>query len=316
MLSSFAMNYSTFFLILLPLCSLVVVTIKKVIAELRKDEERKLHGLVKPKRLPLFDPFFGTDLNITIFNQIRRSRLLEGLDDRFHQFGYTHSFRLGLTLAIATCDPENIKSINADAITFPVGNVRRKAMSILHGRGIFAVEGADWQQSRSALRPSFAKGQHDNIAVLESHFQEMLYQMTLSNFSVDMQDVYHRFTMDTATQYFFGISPRESGQACQVDEFLKSIDYVNDTVYLALVFGNRSPMLIWRWRQTKKQMRVVHAFVEQHVQRVLNQNHEPSVAKSGRYIFLDELSKSKSAKDPTLLRDQVLTSMLGGKDTT
>jgi cytochrome P450 len=316
MLFSFNLSYLKFSFSVFILCSLVIITIKKINADLRKHKQRKLYGLVKPKRLPLLEPFFGTDLNITILDQIRNFRLLEGLDNRFHKFGNTHSFRLGLTSIIATCDPDNIKTINADAITFPVGNVRRKGLSILHGRGIFAVEGGEWQQSRNALRPSFAKGQHDDIAVLESHFKEMLNQMTLSNNSVDMQDVYHRFTMNTATQYFFGISPRESGQVCQVEEFIKSIDYVNDTVYLALVFGNHSPILLWRWWQTKKKMRVVHAFVEHHVQRVLNPSYEPYAANSGRYVFLDELSKSKSAKDPILLRDQVLTSMLGGKDTT
>lgn len=314
MLSSLDLSNATFPLYLLLCCCLVGFSIQKAVAELRKHKKRKVYGLTKPKNLPLLEPLFGTDLNITIFNQIRKSRLLEGLDQRFSQFGNTHSFRLGLTSIVATCDPDNIKTITSDATTFPVGDVRRKGLSILHGRGIFAVEGADWQRSRSALRPSFAKGKHDDVVILEGHFQEMLSQLTLRDQSVDMQDVYHRFTMDTATQYFFGISPRESGQVRQVDEFLKSIDYVNDTVYLALVFGNYSPIVLWRWWQTRKRMRVVHTFVEQHVERVLNPDYKPCETNTGRYVFLDELSKSVTG--PILLRDQVLTSMLGGKDTT
>ncbi|KAF2669348.1 cytochrome P450 [Microthyrium microscopicum] len=299
------------------LCSFgVFFTIKQAFVQIRRRKIRKRLGLFKAKSLPLLDPFFGTDLSVTIFNQIRRSELLEGLDKRFLRFGNTHSFQLGLTSIVATCDPDNIKTITMNAIDFPVGDVRRKGLSILHGQGIFAVEGSDWHRSRSALRPSFTKGKHDDVAVLETHFQDMLNQIALSNYSVDMQDVYHRFTMNTATQYFFGTSPRESGQGRQIERLLESIDYVNQTVYLALVFGSHSPISLWRWWQTKKKMRVIHAFVDQHVKRVLSPDFKSYEVNNRRYIFLDELSKSESGKDPIFLRDQVLTSMLGGKDTT
>lgn len=80
-------------------------------------------------------------------------------------------------------------------------------MAPLMGRGIFASDGEQWRHSRAMLRPSFTKYQMRGIVMPEDHFQNLLALLSENEEEVvDLQDLFHKFTMDTATELLLGQS--------------------------------------------------------------------------------------------------------------
>ena len=166
------------------------------------------------------------------------------------------------------------------------------------------------------LRPNFSRSQIDNMEDLETHVTQLLSQIPANGVSVDLSDLFFRFTMDTATELLFGESTnslsRGSGQGF-ADAFSRS----QSEAFYRSTFG---PFyrLFSRKKQTVDDYAFCHSFVDYYVQKGLkerqNTNDQKTTSNNERYIFLEELVRQTD--DPIRIRSELLNILLAGRDTT
>ncbi|RLL93809.1 hypothetical protein CFD26_103191 [Aspergillus turcosus] len=105
-----------------------------------------------------------------------------------------------------TCDPENIKSILSTKFKdYSLGN-RTSIMGPLLGKGIFVNDSEEWSHSRALLRPNFVRDQVADLGMLETHLKDLLALVPQDGTTVDLQELFLRFTIDSATEFLFGHS--------------------------------------------------------------------------------------------------------------
>lgn len=257
---------------------------------------------------------------------------------RYNTLGTTFaSSSLGGTI-IFTVAPENLKALlAADFKDFDLGDRRRHFFCPLVGNGIFTHDGKAWERSRGLIRPSFTKVYISDLALFESHFQDLLSVLPPVNaFSglvdVDLQPLFFRLTMDSATEVLLGKSFRclvaPEGSASL--RFLDSFDYAGTHIhnYGLRVQPALKPFAAVRdclFQRQKDPFLVacedVHATMDQIIAEYLVKLDEKQLsqreddrAENKKYVFLEEIVKE--TRDPVELRWEVINVLAAGRDTT
>lgn len=230
----------------------------------------------------------------------------------------------GVLKIIFTIEPENIKAVLATQFNdFSLGT-RHAHFYPLLGDGIFTLDGEGWKHSRAMLRPQFAREQIAHVKSLEPHIQILAKQIKLNKGETfDLQELFFRFTVDTATEFLFG----ESVHSLYDDKL--GIPPPNDIPgrdNFATAFNTSQHYLATRsysqtfyWLTNNKEFRdcnaKVHHLAKYFVDKALNSTEKEIEEKSqGGYVFLYELVKQ--TKNPKVLQDQLLNIMVAGRDTT
>ncbi|KAJ5952413.1 Cytochrome P450 E-class CYP52 [Penicillium vulpinum] len=229
-----------------------------------------------------------------------------------------------------TADPKNIQAMLATQFKdFGLGDTRRNVAYPIVGHGIFTADGESWSHSRSLLRPQFTRDQMNNLDREERHVYNALRAIPMQSdgwsSAVDMQAIFFRLTLDSATEFLFGESSdsqiaatqKEAGQASD-DTFL----YAFDRCMWYLAERLRFERLYWMVynQEFRKCINIVHAFVDRYVHSALiqaqQQEEKPQDIEqvSSQYIFLKALTST--TRDPIVLRDESLNVLLAGRDTT
>ncbi|KAI3405951.1 hypothetical protein KGF56_001170 [Candida oxycetoniae] len=228
------------------------------------------------------------------------------------------------TPLVFTKDPENIKAMLATQFSdFSLGH-RYTYFKPLLGKGIFTLDHEGWRDSRAMLRPQFAREQVAHVNSLEPHIQFLFKHIDKNNGEYfDIQELFFRFTVDSATEFLFGSSVsslQDESIGCDTSsldfagrkQFAKSFNISQN--YLA----TRSLMQNLYWLINPKEFQqcnqIVHEFSDYYVKKVLSYSPEELEKKSNGYVFLYELAKQ--TRDPIVLRDQALNILLAGRDTT
>lgn len=197
-------------------------------------------------------------------------------------------------------------------------------MAPLMGRGIFASDGEQWRHSRAMLRPSFTKYQMRGIVMPEDHFQNLLALLPENEEEVvDLQDLFHKFTMDTATELLLGQSV---GSLCLTksgtfDTFSHSFKVASEAVITAVRLGPLARILTSA--KVVRARKEVHTFVERFIDETLEAHDQGTdgelkdsndESNGGRYNFLHELVTVTS--DRQVILDEVISALFAGRDTT
>ena len=160
------------------------------------------------------------------------------------------------------------------------------------------------------LRPNFAKTQTGDLEMFESHFQHLLQAIPRDGQMVDLQELFFKFTLDTATEFLFGesvftLQPGSSNQ--EANEFVRAFTYCDDWGFLALFITN--PRL-------KKQYKIVHDFVDTLIEKAIanRERYEKEKEHSNRRIFIYELFNQTT--NAAKIRAESLKILLAGRDTT
>ena len=265
----------------------------------------------EPAKIPQIDGRLGIGLLVRSVRTFSEGRNLRRLETDFRKYGPTMSFWILGHMNIATCDPRNIKAILTQPALFELGSRRRKAMSPLLGKGIFALDGHEWKASRALLRPSFAKTQIQTFQTLEKHFQILLQAIVDTGPVVDLQTLFHLYTMDTATEMLTGKSIQslhEQGQ--ETKDFLRDWDTATARQQFLLLAGP-----VGHWFPDSKAAKAVQR-VQNYYDSLVTLALEQSAPRKEQdnYIFLQALAKQ--TRDRKVLRDQTIAALTGGRDTT
>ncbi len=250
--------------------------------------------------------------------------LLRENKKRFERMGNTFWTRMATQPVIATCEPENIKTIlSLKFKDYSFGN-RTKGFTPLLGHGIFNADGERWANSRHLLRPNFARDQVADLEAFERHFKLMLKHIPRDGSTVDLQVLFFRLTIDTATEFLFNHSTNTLRMVGQQDEnnedviFGKAFNYAQDDIVTRLRLGPLD-----RFRKNDKgeeAIRICHAYIDKFVddairfKQELDEEKKAGSHKEDRYIFVQELAKQTT--DKKRLRDELINILLAGRDTT
>ncbi|KAM3475810.1 hypothetical protein MY5147_003562 [Beauveria neobassiana] len=230
-----------------------------------------------------------------------------------------------------TSEPENIKTILATSFKdFSLGDNRRGNFKPLLGEGIFASDGKKWEHSRAMLRPQFVRSQVSDISLEETHVQNLmtvldnhLDKTTGWSGAVDLQPLFFRLTLDSATEFLFGESVnsqlrREGDADNDAHAFATSFDASQNQLAVAGRYG--SNYWIGHTKAFREDVRICHEFIDYFVQKALNGQRDTSEKadadkeKEERYVFLEAIARETS--DPVELRSQLINILLAGRDTT
>ncbi len=269
------------------------------------------------------DKPFGLLLLLHMIRNYRKRIFLASWRETASRTGTTFSFwRLGQRFFV-TLEPENLKTIFSTSFdAFGHGPTRKAAGKPLIGNGIFASDGVEWHTARALLRPSFSKSQIHDLEMLEHHFQTFLSVLPVNGAPVDLQELFKSLSMDVITDMLFGWS-MQSLSAVQQDNreaiaFSEAAEYAQKTIWRNFSLG-----WVGRWIPDFKDWRarrLLHRTVNRIVRQVLSNPNQllrlSSNEKEAKkhYVFLEHLAQR--TRDPDVLRDQLMSGLLGGRDTT
>ncbi|KAJ5471616.1 hypothetical protein N7530_008973 [Penicillium desertorum] len=268
---------------------------------------------------------FGMSLGIELAKSGPEHRFLELLRSWHQSYGMTFRAKIANRNIIFTVDPQNIQTTLALKFKdFGVGSARLDALGPLMGKGIFAVDGPEWEHSRALLRPNFSRTRINDTELYENHVAELIKHIPRDGSTIDLRPLFLKGTLDTATEFLFGESAhslRTEGSSAG-SEFAEAFDvaqYVSSMRFRLGLFGR-----FYRWKEYNKAVRDTRAYVERFVQKSIDYRVAANSGREvdqdikrlteSRYVFSYELSKQ--TLDKTNITDQILSVMFAGRDTT
>lgn len=289
------------------------------------------HGCLPPKvqLSHLIFPFSLLQL-FTFKAAADKKRHINYVHDLYCQYGPTRVYSPFITGrdVIITSEPENIKTVLATSFhDFELGNERHEAFSAFLGDGIFTSDGKVWEHARALLRPQFTKDQIADLDDLEIHFQHLLAILTPQEGQVvGLHKLFLDLTLDSSSAFLVGNSVyslrnKIPGSETLVPESVRkeSLQFGEDFDYCQSVLGFRFGIWDYRWfhrpRRLPAAIANVHRFVDRCVDLAIRNRHEGNRKDDvNKYVFLEAVVQD--TQDPKVIRDQVLSAMLAGRDTT
>ncbi|KAH2919589.1 hypothetical protein KXW25_004899 [Aspergillus fumigatus] len=290
----------------------------------------RAHNCQAPPRLASKDPLFGLDTIYATIQNVKEHKFLERAQARFDAVGHTIQTRRLLQTIIFTRDPQNIKTILSLRFKDYALGHRYKTFGPLLGHGIFTTDGEHWAQSRAMIRPNFVREQVADLAIFEAQMADLLELIPNDGRTVDLQDLFFSYTIDSATEFLFGqsvqsLKKRRSGgrDAHAEDDFASAFNYAQHAIATRIRLGPLAAF--YRDRKVERCNRVCHALVEQFVDKALEVRaqggrvdektlEDGDGEKKPRYVFLHGLAQQTG--DRRRIRDEVMNVLLAGRDTT
>ena len=284
----------------------------------------KEHGCKPIKHSPTLNSFPQNIIGIKTVKQslkaVKEHRLLDHNRARYLRNGNNTHLKMFFTDLMQTIEPENIKTIMAlDFKKWGLGKRRKDAFVPLLGHGIFTTDGAAWHNSRELLRPNFVRSQVGDLATYEIHVDQLVKAIPKDGSTINLQDLFFKLTMDSATEFLFGestncLAPQSSHANIA---FAEAFNRSQEAIAESFRTGKIAQWL--RGSKTKDDHKCCHDFVDQFVQKGLEYRKtldlgEKDIRANDRYVFLYELVKRTT--DPVQLRAELMNVLLAGRDTT
>lgn len=284
---------------------------------------RKKLGAEPAKWMP-DSGWFNSRRALMMFRLKRDGGLVEYLWSIWYGDNENYNVRIGGDTLFVTTDPENLKALLATQFNDFALGVRHSHFKPLLGDGIFTLDYSGWKQSRALLRPNFSREKIGHTQMLEDHLQRLFKHVRKNNGEkFNLQELFFRFTVDTATEFLFGNSVEGLADET-IGEYPAELFEGQLQFYAAFnssqeVLASRAWLQKWYWIMNpahfKRTNKIVHNFADFYVQKALHTPQAELEKKSqDGYIFLYELVKE--TRNPKLLRDQLLNIMIAGRDTT
>lgn len=168
------------------------------------------------------------------------------------------------------------------------------------------------------IRPNFARDQIADLDAFETHMQTFLRCIPRDQSTVDLQELFFRYTIDSATEFLFGKSVdalREKlvGSGQMGITFAQAFNTAQDACQERMKMG--SFHRLYYNRKADEAIKFCHQYVDNIVSKAIkNQTSGLSEKTGGKYVFLEQLIQA--TKDPRRLRDESLNVLLAGRDTT
>ncbi|KAF7548761.1 hypothetical protein G7046_g8566 [Stylonectria norvegica] len=273
--------------------------------------QMRVHKTSPAAVYPHRDRLLGTDWIVDMARAARTHSILQTWQRLFASVGSTYwAHNVGAWI-VMTNEPDNVKALLSTRFeAWPVGGVRQKVIVMALGpRGIFAVNGREWQHARAMIRPSFVRNQIADLECTRRHVDNFLRRIPRDGAAVDLQELLYMFTMDVSTDFMFGYSTRTLVKPSpDALAFTRSFDY-------ALLSASYRSRLGWIAfllpnRKLSQSVATCTRFIDRYVAEALA---EQGKHRERPYVFMNEMLESGASHD--YIRDQLLAMILGGRDT-
>ncbi|KAF1963320.1 cytochrome P450 alkane hydroxylase-like protein [Byssothecium circinans] len=216
---------------------------------------------------------------------------------------------------ILTAEPENIKAVLATQFKeYGKGEKFHKEWFNFLGNGIFGVDGHLWHNSRQLIRPQFIKDRLSDLDIFEEHVQILIENLSEAS-EVDMLDMFFKYTLDAATHFLLGTSVDSQRQA--QTEFADAFYNVQRVQSYIARMGPLNWALPRRLMGFYDSLKVLNAFVNVYIEKALALSPKELEEKTNHdegYTFLHSIASY--TRDRQELRDQIVSILLAGRDTT
>ncbi|OJJ46554.1 hypothetical protein ASPZODRAFT_132621 [Penicilliopsis zonata CBS 506.65] len=324
---------------LLPLAAIAVLVRLVLSAFSSWQHARKARQMgCRPAPIHPGDPFGISGLVSTV--RYDREKLLpEMVEDRVATMAEIHdrvvsTYRVRLSFQdhLFTVDPKNIQAVLATQFKeFGLGSLRIKIFGPLLGHGIFTSDGEEWSHARALLRPQFTRSQVSDLDLEERHVRNAMQALPVGydgwTSDTNIQAIFFRLTIDSATEFLFGKSCESQLAALHSNTGLGTNDfaYCFDRSQQFIAEKVRYEKMYWLFNreEDRRCQKVVHNFIDHYVESALRSargkaNNEKASSndekQSTPYVFLEALAAS--TQDPLELRAHLVHILLAGRDTT
>lgn len=303
-----------------------VLIVKRIYWELTIGANRrrliKENGCEPVKEYPhegILGKLFGFDTMKQNIAAAKRGDFLETARKRNFKYNNTIKIHNFNRTFIMTMEPENIKAVLSTKFSdFGLGNLRTLTMEPVFGHGIFTSDGKAWERSRAMIRPNFTRQQVADLSMYEAHVQNLLTHVPRDGKTVDLQELFFKLTMDSATEFLFGKSTNTlvKGQEHPDSErFTDAFTYVTER--MARDFRTARLARFLPDQKRKDDSQFVKDFAAKIIKEAIANQKEIKKGfgeEKQSYTFLYELLKVTD--DPYTLQSETLNVLLAGRDTT
>ncbi|KAL3419033.1 cytochrome P450 52A5 [Phlyctema vagabunda] len=269
------------------------------------------HALKIRAYLPLDLDFIAKAIKWTMAH-----KNFEGWQEFFAGGRWTVEANPGGMRAIFTADPENIKAILATQFTdYGKGEPFHRDWKDFLGDGIFTTDLDSWHASRQLFRPQFIKDRVSDLDCFERHVQVLIDVIAKegNGQEIDISDMFFRYTLDAATDFLLGsgVGSLENGDL----EFGKAFGEVQR---VQNIIARAGPLNKFVPRSSFYEgIKIINEFVNPYIEQALRLSPEELATKTKSeegYTFLHAIASF--TRDRKVLRDQLVTVLLAGRDTT
>ncbi|KAF9389331.1 hypothetical protein CPB97_011550 [Podila verticillata] len=192
------------------------------------------------------------------------------------------------------------------------------------GTGIFNADGAAWKNQRALARPHFQVTEYKGAAHIETQINQVfsiLDQTISAGQALDVQDLWSRYTIDTATGFLFG----DCVNALDVpqQDFVSAFNYTQKVCgwkirlcdYQGFVPAKEFPQKVKDMDAVL--LPIVDAAIAKQIQRHADANGEEEEHKHDNLLqhFLNSQDENGKPFDRIYLRDMLMNFLLAGRDT-
>ena len=235
-------------------------------------------------------------------------------------------------------DQEHTKFVLATGFQrFWRGHAQKERMETFLGTGIFNRDDEEWKTHRNLARPFFARERAEDFENFEAYTVRTLSILTSlasSDEAFDAQDLYSRFTLDSASEFLFGknldtlshprpvagksrMGPKGSAVDGSWGSFAHSFEAAQIQITTRARIGYWWPALELFRDRNKEHADVIHSWLDPLIAEAVSDRgygtRRSSKDLSGT-SFLQYLAET--TKDPITIRDQLLNMLLASRDTT
>lgn len=172
---------------------------------LKRQATIRKHGCKPPPSLTGRETGFGIDPVYLLLNSSRRGSEKLADEELFKVMGSTFQTQRFIKPIIQTIDPRNLQAMFTSD-SFGNGPLRQFAFSPLVGVGVMTLDGARHERARTLIRPAFSRALIENEASYNVHVENVLKLLPTDGSTVDLQLLFERLDLDSATEFVFGES--------------------------------------------------------------------------------------------------------------
>ena len=279
------------------------------------------HGCQPVARSVTKDPFLGLDKLPGAILALRQHKVLEKDCLNFRTYGNTFTLKELQSRAVVTIEPENIKTIlSLNFNDYSIAH-RLEPFKPLLGEGIFDTDGEHWAFSRALIRPTFTRDQVADLTTFEELIQDLFLLLPGDGKTVvDLQDLFFRYTIDSATKFLFGQSVGTLKKSESDLGFANAFHYAQEAIITRGLLGPLN--IFYRDRKADECNRICREFAQEFVEEAFHSvearkkedDEKQTETKGRKHIFSHELAWRTSDKRRIL--DELMNVLLAGRDTT
>lgn len=214
---------------------------------------------------------------------------------------------------IYTVDAENVKHILSNVELYQLPPLRRDLLSEVFGEGIFMVNGESWKMQRNLAKDFFSLDNRTAMfGIYTSCAHRLMKQFDIAmekGVSIDVQDLFKRFTLETFCLVAFGVSPNSIEKPIP---FSEAFDWLQEEIDWRFMDPTRST---WNAAAWKNNLAIFNDFVFDIIKKRRQSPLEDGTDYLSVLLRLERTEGTQEMAD-RFVKDQIANFIIAGRDTT